>query len=147
MPTTYHSILARPFPTPPKTGIYFFELKISRFPTLLSRHSNAYRVPRLHLIIRVKTARFSLRTLLSSKNNASPVLAFHRIRNTFCYGIISAYNTLTIPSASLLAQSPDQITKMGPATKGPGEIREMAIRIQRNGTVPGPCTMQSHGNS
>jgi ribonuclease HI len=38
----------------------------------------AHRVARLHLMIRVKTARLSLRTLLASKNDAAPVLAFVR---------------------------------------------------------------------
>jgi hypothetical protein len=37
-----------------------------------------YRHARLHLIIRVKTARLSLRTLLSAKSDAAPVLAFVR---------------------------------------------------------------------
>jgi hypothetical protein len=36
----------------------------------------AYRVPLLHLMLRVKTARLSLRKLLSSKNDAAPALAF-----------------------------------------------------------------------
>jgi ribonuclease HI len=35
-----------------------------------------HRAARLHLMIRVKTTRLSLRTLLSSKNDAAPVLAF-----------------------------------------------------------------------
>ncbi|KAJ7906675.1 hypothetical protein B0H13DRAFT_2333215 [Mycena leptocephala] len=38
----------------------------------------AYRAARLRLIIRVKTARLSLRKLLSSKNDAAPALAFVR---------------------------------------------------------------------
>jgi hypothetical protein len=36
----------------------------------------AHRVARLHLILRVKTTCLSLRTLLSSKNDAAPVLSF-----------------------------------------------------------------------
>ncbi|KAJ6529336.1 hypothetical protein B0H19DRAFT_968399, partial [Mycena capillaripes] len=38
----------------------------------------AYRVTRQRLMIRVKTARLSLHTLLSSKNDAVPVIAFVR---------------------------------------------------------------------
>jgi hypothetical protein len=38
----------------------------------------AYRAARLALIVRVKTARLSLRKLLSAKSDAAPVLAFVR---------------------------------------------------------------------
>ncbi|KAJ6479669.1 hypothetical protein C8R45DRAFT_800021, partial [Mycena sanguinolenta] len=43
----------------------------------------AYRPARLRLMLRVKSARLSLRTLISSKSEAAPVLAFVRETGRF----------------------------------------------------------------